>query len=159
MKSIHIISKLFDLVDNLDLEKHVAIGADAIVTSAGARLRIVRPEFVCGDLLFRKTIVGLVVIEGLDYVIAIAPGFERVRVLFETGSIGITHQIEPMPAPFFSVARRDKQRIDKLLPGVWRLIAQKRAHLFGRGWKSMQIETGSADEGEAVGFRCGLDAG
>src|ERR1051326_954139 len=156
---MHIISKLFDLVDILDLEKHVAIGADTIVASAGARLRVVRPEFVSGDLLFRKTIGGFVVIEGLNHVVAIAPGFERVWVLLETGSVAITHQIEPVPAPFFSIARRGKQRIDKLLPGGWRLIAEKRAHLFGRGWKSVQIKTGSADEGEAVGFRRRLDAG
>ena len=69
--------QLLDQVDVFHLEEHVAIGAHAVETGAGARFGIVGIEFIARDLFLGEAVVGLVVVERLDDVIAIAPGFQR----------------------------------------------------------------------------------
>ena len=67
---------------------------------------IVRPELISGDLLLDEPVIGLVIVEGLDDVIPVAPRIRIVDVAFVPCAVGIPHHVQPMPSPPFSVARR-----------------------------------------------------
>ena len=59
---------------------------------------------VSGDLFAHELIVGQIAIEGLDDVIAIAPGVGVAMVFIGTGGICVAGDIHPVPAPTFAVA-------------------------------------------------------
>ena len=58
-----------------------------------------------GQLIVDEAVIGLVVIKGVDHPVAIAPGVADGSVAFETGSLAVTDQIEPMASPTLSVTR------------------------------------------------------
>ena len=142
--SVDVVGELLHHVHVFHLKKHVAIGSHAIVAGPHARLRLVRIQLVCRDLLFGEAVVRLVVIERLDHIIAEAPGLQIVRILLEAGGVAIAHQIQPMPSPLLAIARRGQQRIDQMLPGLRRAVVQEFAQLFRRGRQAVQVEAGAA---------------
>src|SRR5262245_46201704 len=81
-------------------------------------------------------------------------------VVFEAIAFGVSSQVEPMPGPTFSVARRGQEAIDLSLVRVRRTIREKSIHFFGRRWQSGQVEREAADEllshGRPSGFEPGL---
>src|SRR5207245_8380075 len=107
---------------------------------ADARLGLVGIKLIRRDLFLREAVVWLVIVEGLDYVVAIAPRFERVGILLEAGGVAIAHQVEPVASPLFAVTLRSEQRIDQALPDIRRFVVQEIASLFRRGRQSGQIE-------------------
>src|SRR5260370_1361683 len=74
-RGVDIIGEFLHDVLLFHLEEHVPIGADPVVARAHAGRGFVRIELVGCNLLFGETVIGLVVVEGLDDIVAIAPGF------------------------------------------------------------------------------------
>ena len=79
--------------------------------------RTVGNELIRGDLEEQETIVGKIVVERADDPIAISmsvneePLFAPIDITFR---IGVTRDIEPMPAPALAIAGRGEQAIDYL---------------------------------------------
>ncbi len=73
---------------------------------AAFELIVIRPDLIGGDLLLNEFVVGLVLVESADHVIAISPGVLIIQVAFESGGIGVPDHIQPVPAPAFAILRR-----------------------------------------------------
>src|SRR5262245_17837243 len=97
----------------------------AIEARGNKRLGPIRPELVSRDLLSDKSVVGLVSVEGIDDVVAVAPGIGARFITLETFALGVARQIQPMPPPALSVMRGTEQAVDQLFVGRRRRITQK----------------------------------
>ena len=67
----------------------------AEVAEGRERVGVAGEEFVAGDLLLHEAVVGLVVVIGLDDVIAVAPGGGTEVVDAEAVAVGVAHEVEP----------------------------------------------------------------
>ncbi len=103
-------------------------------------MRIVGFQFVAGQLLADETVVGQIVVEGADYIIAILVGIGTEIVFFEAFGFAVADQIEPVLSPVFAVARRGQQAIDHFDVSVGRLIGEKVGLLLRRGRQAGEIE-------------------
>ena len=112
----------------------------------------VHAERVSGDLLPDELVVGLVVVECGDDVIAEAPGVGPLAVRLEAVALGKANHIQPVPAPAFTVARVIKHLVHQALEGVRLFIGEKRLHLLRRRRHAEHHEVEPADEGGAIGF-------
>ena len=65
-----------------------------------------RFQFVAGQLLANETIVGQIVVVGLNDIIAVTMGVGAQIIFFETLGFAVAHQIEPVLGLMFAVARR-----------------------------------------------------
>ena len=91
-------------------DRQVAGGSDAVGKGIGRRRR--RQE-IAGHLLADEDVVGLVVVERLDDVVAILPG-KRCRIVARlAGRVGIADDIKPVPAPSLTVGGRCQQPFDQ----------------------------------------------
>ena len=120
--------------------------------------QIVGPQLIPGDLLLQEPVVGFVLVQGLDDVVAITPGVGEVLVGLVAAAVGVAHQVQPVSGPALTVAGRGQQVADENVVGVGRGVLQKTVHLFGRGRQAGQIESGSADQGPAVRLGCRLQS-
>src|SRR6185295_17365030 len=127
---------------------------------AGRDERLVAPglELVPGELLLKELIVRLVLVERANHVVAIAPRVGPIVVLLEAARIGVTRDVQPMPAPSLAVVRRREQRVDETRPGVRRVVREKRGG-FGRTRRQAnQIEIGPTEQREPGRGRSRLEA-
>ena len=67
-----------------------------------------------------------------------------------TGSVGVSHQVEPMPSPTLSVLRRRQQVIHHFGEGIGGLVLQKIFDLGGRRRQPGQIIGGPANQAAFV---------
>ena len=110
-------------------------------------------ELVAGKLLDDKTVEWLVLVKGLDHVVAITPGMGAgVVPLGVPFGISVAGDIQPVPAPTFTVMRRLKQLVDQSLVGLAGSIRQKRARHIGRGRQANQIKVGASQQGHPTGL-------
>ncbi len=94
-------------------------------------------HLVARDLLADELIVGHIVVEGSDDIIAIAPfafalNDER-GIDVEANGVGITGHIEPVPGPALAEARRRQQTIEHTLECIRTIVRKKGIHFFDRG--------------------------
>ena len=68
---------------------------------------------VAGNLLGEKPVERLVLVEGLDHVVAIAKRVGKTDVLIEPVGIGVASNVEPMSPPAFPVPGRRQQPVDR----------------------------------------------
>ena len=110
-------------------------------------------ELVAGDLLAQELVVGLVVVEGVDDVVAVPPRVVAAVVLLEPRRVGVAGHVHPVPAPALAVVRRVEQALDQPLPGTSLLVGQELVDLLeGRG-QAGEVEIGPAHEGQGIGPR------
>ena len=127
-----------DVVQDLLAALHQVAGVAFIrivpVESRGdAGLGIVRPQFIAGDLLLDEAVIGLVLVERLDDVIAVAPGIRPRLVALESFAFGVAGEIQPVPRPAFAIVRRSEQAVDHLFVRVGRFVGDEGVDFFGRG--------------------------
>ena len=137
---IHIIKPGLFLVDGFVIPQ-----AKSIVSGGNDIVRYGRIEFVTGKLLHYKLIIRLVVVEGSDDIIAIAP-HKRFRVIpFIAVGFGIANDIQPMPTPLFAVMFRSQQPINQITISIRRLVFNKCLHVNGRRRQPREVVVGSAN--------------
>jgi len=119
-----------------------ARGDDAV---AGHRL-----ENIAGELFLHEAVVGLVVVEALDDVIAVVPGAVAWMVVFEPFALGVADDVEPVPPPAFAVVGRGEEVIDNAFVGCFRGIGREGLDLLGARRKADQIEEQPTDEGPRI---------
>ena len=115
-------------------------------------------QHVAGDLLLDELRVRFIVIEGLDDVIAVAPGVVADAVVLEAVAFGKAGLVEPVPRPPFAVVRGGQQSIDHLFVGVGRIVLEKGVDLVRRRRQADQIKGHAAEESRLVGGRRRLQA-
>src|SRR5262245_24477414 len=93
-------------------------------------------QFIPCNLLQKKTIVGLVVIEGADDIVAIAKrhGSQVVRAQLPSLGICVSRHVQPVTSPSLSVTRRVQQAVNQLLVSLRVAIRQESLHFF-RLWR------------------------
>ncbi len=145
------VSEGFDAILFLLLVEHVSVSADGVKAGALLGFGLLGEEFVAGDGLFDEAVVGLVVVEALHHVVAVAPGVEEVRILLKAGRVAVAGEIEPVLAPLFAVAGRGEQLVDQLRVCIGAAVGEEGLDFVVRGRKAMQVEGGAADERRFVG--------
>ena len=109
-------------------------------------------EFVPGDLLDEKLIIGQVAVEGVDDVIAIRPHLAR-HVLLVAIAVRVTRRVEPVAPPAFAVMRRGQQLLGGLLVSVLRRVIEERIHLLHRRRQAHQVQVQPAQQRDAIRLR------
>ena len=104
-------------------------------------------RFIARDLLDHEFVVRLVLVEGVDDIVPIAPGIRQIGIPFVAGGVGITGEVEPETRPTLTVARVGQEFVHELFIslGIW--IIDERVHLGGRWRQTYYIEIESPDEG------------
>ena len=67
--------------------------------------RVAWLQFVTRQLFLDEAVIRLVIIEGADDIIPVAPGVRTIHVKLEAAAVGVACQVQPMPSPSFSVVR------------------------------------------------------
>src|SRR5262249_62198853 len=81
-------------------------------------LRVVGIQFVAGELLAEESVVGLVVVEGVDDVVAVTPGEGAWVVRLEAVALGEAGEVEPERGPALAVLRRGRDPLNDPVVGV-----------------------------------------
>src|SRR5262249_61195562 len=116
-----------------------AWGAEPQDARRNLRLLRVGGGFVARELLTNELVVGLVVVEPLPHVTAIAPRVGTTHVELEAARIGVANQVEPMARPSLAVVRAGEQTVDQSFPGSRRGVFDERLDLFRAGRQSRQV--------------------
>ena len=116
-------------------------------------------ELVARDLLADELAIGLVLVVGVDDVVAIPPGILPDIVLLEPGRIGIAGHIHPVSAPALAVLRRGEQPLDQPLPRAAVGVGKKLVDLRESRWQPGQVESSAPQPRERVGRRPGHNTG
>ena len=114
-------------------------------------------DFIAGELLGKKLIIGFVFVEGIDDVIAVTPNKGFRSVALETLGLSIAHEVEPMTAPFFTILWQCEQSIDALFPSVSRGIIFKGLHFRERWSQPSKVKGGTAQQLTARSRRIRLE--
>ncbi len=109
------------------------------------------PAIAC-QLFDQKIPVGLVLVQGLNHVIAIIPGVAAVPIDFVSGGLTKPHHVQPVPGPAFSIVVTLQYLIDQVGPCFRRLLGQKGLDLPFRGQQSMHVQVQSANPCDRVGW-------
>ncbi len=88
---------------------------------------------VASELFADEAVVGLVVIERLNDVVAVGPCVWTFGVHLEAVGIGVTNHVEPVLRPAFSVTRGGEQGVDNLLLGAGRGVLLELSDFGGSG--------------------------
>ncbi len=89
----------------IDVAGDEVLGAGAQVAGGDERFVVAGGDFVAGDLFADEAVVGLVRLEGMDDVVAVAPGVGALEIQFEAVGIGVANDVEPFGGPAFAVGR------------------------------------------------------
>ena len=65
-------------------------------------------DLVTSDLFFEELIVGFVVVERIDDVVAAAPGIGAIEIMLEPARVRVARHVEPMTTPALTVVRRSQ---------------------------------------------------
>ena len=112
---------------------------------------------VAGDLRFDEGVIGQVLVQGVDYPVAVAPG---VGIGFGRGAGEVVFpeagDIEPVAGPAFAKVGRGQQLVDE---GFGRSLTGDKGLDFDGGWgQSGEVVGETANEGSAVGGRAGHES-
>ena len=114
-------------------------------------LGVVGLEQIAGNLLPDELVIGQIAIEGGDDVVAVPVGVRVGQILVETVRLRIADDVEPVPAPTFTVAGRVEQTIDQPGERFGRVVGQEGVDFLRCRRQAVQIERGAADQRPPVG--------
>ena len=104
-----------------------------------------RRQQISGKLLADETIVGLVVDERLNHVVAILSGLRNGIIAAAAAGVGVAHNIQPHAAPPLTISFRREQALDQLLVSFRRFVVEEGLHFGRRGRKARKIVGHAAD--------------
>ena len=113
-------------------------------------------EFVTGELFGQELVVGLVLVERADDVIAVSPNVRLCPVAFEAIGFAVANHIEPMAGPTFPVLLAGKQSIDFGFPSLIEArlgFLEERGDLGGRRRQTDQVIVKTAEQLDRLGLR------
>ena len=129
----------------LDVARLIAVGVAPI------------DQLVAGDLFEQKAVVGPIVVEGADHVVAVLPdAVERLddgRVVVGPARVDVTGRVEPVAAPALAVMRRRQQPLDQAVKRVGSRVADEFVDLLRRRRQADQVERRAANQRRPIGRR------
>ncbi len=81
---------------------------------------------VAGDMLDQEHVVGHIVVECTDDVVAVFPSVGRHKIRLVTSRLGKPDQVEPVPGPVLAVSGAGQQPVDDRLVSRVGSVAEKR---------------------------------
>ena len=151
---VHVVehARLVLLGDRFGAEREKAGSDDALAVHA---IRIVRRQQVAGNLLAHEPVVGHVVVERVDDVVAVLPCVGVPVILVVAGGVGVAGDVQPVPAPALAVQRGGEEPLDHSLVSLRRIVVEKRrGFLRGRRYAG-EVERGAAQPRQFRGRRRG----
>ena len=121
---------------------------------AAPLLQVRRREEVPRDLLADETVVGPVVLERLDHVVAVAPGLLHDEAA-EGERLAEAGDVEPVAAPALAEGAGGQQAIHDFFEGVRRWVVHELVDLLGARRHAEEIEGDAPQEDGLVGGRRG----
>ena len=115
-------------------------------------------QLVARDLFAHEPVVGLVGVEAVDDVVAVAPGVGLRPIPLVAVALGIADQVQPMATPALAVLRRFEQPIDEPGPGGVGGVALELRDDLGRGRQTQKVEMRPAHLFARCGRRVGFQA-
>ena len=110
------------------------------------------------QLLGNKTIVGCILIQRPDNVISISVSVWTNSILavkqYQVFGIGISGNVQPVPAPSFAVAGRTEQPIDDLRKRIRRFVFGEFLYVSVIWRQADQIVIDTAEQNASIGSRC-----
>jgi hypothetical protein len=148
----HLVADLFEIGGAVALlaeaEEAAGDGGFQVLAVGGEALR---GKAVAVDVFAEKGVVGEVLIEGADDVVAVAPGFVLVEIELVAAGFGEADEVEPVAGPAFAVSGGGEEAVDDLFVGVGAGVVEEVAELGGGGGKAGEIKREAAEERGAAG--------
>ncbi len=118
-------------------------------------------ELVGGDLFDEELVIGFVVFEGLDDVVAVGIGVGVAAFFLEDVAfgIGVAGDIEPVAGPAFAVAGGVEELFDGGGVVFGGGVLEEGVDLLGGGGEAGEVIVEPAEERARVGWGCGLGLG
>ena len=118
-------------------------------------LRVAREQLIASNLLEHEAVVGLVVVERADDVIAITPGIGPLVVVREACRICVARHVKPVATPALAVTRRSQEAIHDFRERsfVASGILDERFDLLGSGRQAGQVDRRATDQRRSVRAR------
>ena len=124
--------------------------AEPVVAKCDQRLGRDLVHLVTRELFDDELVVALVVVEGANHVIAVAPDVRFGVVTLVSVRVGVANQVEPVPRPSLAVAGPPQQVIDKPVEVFRRGVFQQSRLLVECRRKADQIEIEPAQQGSRL---------
>ena len=116
-----------------------------------------RFQLVARQLLQDEAVVGLVLAEGADDIVAVAPDQGLGAVPLVAVGLGVADQVEPVPGPALAILGRGQQPLHHPGKGAGGGVGQEGLHLGRTGRQSGQVVVGAAQQrplpGRGRGFQ------
>ena len=119
--------------------------------------RRVFAERIANDLFADELIVGRVLVEGANDVIAIWPRVRTLGVDLEAVRVRVAHDIQPVLRPTFAVAWRSEEFVHDALVGIATTILHEGIDLLLRWRQSDEIEIDPPQPAHAIRLRRRLE--
>ena len=116
-------------------------------------------QLVARQLLQDESVVGLVLAEGADDVVAVPPHQRLGTVPLVAVGLGVADQVEPVPGPALAVLRRSQQPVHHPGEGARGGVGQKGLHFVRSGRQPGQVVIGAAQQHPLGGRRGGFQPG
>ena len=113
-------------------------------------------QLVAGQLLLDEAVVRLVLVEGVDDVIAVAPGERLFAVALVAVGLGVADHVQPEARPALAVLRPGQQAVEQGFVSTRRCVGHERLDLLRRRRQTDQVEIRPADQRPLVGRRVRL---
>jgi hypothetical protein len=150
---------VLELVLPHDLLHHVPLRQQAVMRAADQKARrrhsrrIIRPQYVAGDLQASEFVVVKIAIESVNHPVPISPGIGPHSVIFKAVALAKMSHIEPVPRPSLAIMGRIEQLLHELRPGIRRIVLGEGFNFFGRRRQADEVEIEAANERPAVSLR------
>ena len=148
---LHLEDLLVALVENFRTESEEAGGGETFLACGIRGAGFV--EEIAGQLLADELVVGLVLVEGGDHVVAVAPGMGIGEIALHSVRFAEAGHVEPVPPPAFSEMGRSKELVDKPGPrfGDGTLVIEEGIDLLDGGREPDEVKVESSHQGAAIG--------
>jgi hypothetical protein len=131
----------------LGVGRLIVPGSQAEEAAGDERLGAGIGKLIAGQLLEHETIERFVLVEGANHVVAITPDVRLDGVALVAIGFGVTHQVEPVPAPALAVGGPGEKIIDNAVEGL-RCRGLQEGLLFGeRRRQPGKVEVDTAKQG------------
>ena len=116
-------------------------------------IRVLRKQFIPGQLFLHKLVIRFVLIQTLNHIIPVPPGIRAVVINSIAIRICIPNNIQPVPRPTLTVTITGQQSIHHAFPGIRPLIRHELLNLRSSRWQSRQIKCHPTNQYLPVRFR------
>ena len=122
------------------------------------QLTVFAIKLVPRKLFEDESIVGRVVVEGLNDVVAVRPGVCANAILLVTVTLTESHNVEPVSAPSLTIVRGTKKAVDEELVGVCARISNEGVDLFWSRRQADEIKGHASNDRRAIRRLAGAKA-